>query len=395
MRSFLIGVSTVLGLLLLLNLLPIVLFPDTPAPTNSRWELRTEKLDGKLEPAQNAMQAFSQASQQLRLEGIEPRGFLQPDSWIQSEAARLIGRNEAALQALERGAKLERSQSGLRDLNVQTREAFEQASLNSGLIGAAQATNVLLVRAKLKLLSSDDAGAWTDMQTALRVGQRILEARGDSLQFEIGASVWNAALTEMRLALAKTDFKPEVWRAPLAFLQRFAMSDSAVLETLRTDFYYGELLLQNPRPAFPANLVPRGYSLQPNRSRQALVKALDEQFALNQNCAQLKAFTAPKRENPMWFELNSLGRSAVGAALGAAETAITACQMRQNLNATVILIALRAEQARAGQRAPSLEALRDWLPTRPNDPFGNKDFLYEPQNQLLRGANGIGYRLEF
>jgi hypothetical protein len=391
MRSFSIGVLIVLGFLLLVNTLPAVFFPDAPSPNTSRWNVTLEPL----EPNQNAMQALAEASQQLKLEGVEPRGFLQPDSWIQSEAARLIGRNEAALKALERGAKLERSQSALRDPSVQSLGGFEQASFNSGLIGAAQATNVLLVRAKLKLFSDDDAGAWADLQTALRVGQRILEAKGDSLQLEIGASVFNATLTEMRLALAKTNFEPNLWRAQLETLQEFKLSDDLVLETLRTDFRYGELRLENPRPAFPANLMPRAYSLHPNRSRAALMTASEEQFALNQNCAKLKAFAPPQRENPKWFELNALGKSAVNAALGNAETAIMACQARQNLNATMILIALRAEQTRAGQRAPSLEALRDWLPARPNDPFGNKDFLYEPQNQLLRGENGIGYKLEF
>ncbi len=391
MRSFLIGVLAVLGLLLLANTLPLAFFPDAPTQLESRWKVRLQSL----EPIQNAMQAFAEASQALKLEGVEPRGFLQPDAWIQSEAARLIGRNEAALQALERSSRLERSLSALRDPSVQSLELFEQASFNSGLIGAAQAANVLLLRAKLKLFSDDDLGAWADLRTTLDVGQRMISASGDSLQFEIGTTVFNAALTEMRLALARSNFKPDVWKRELEALQRFGLRDDMVLESLRTDYRYGELLLQNPRPAFPANIVPRAYSLQVNRSRGALAAALQEQFELSQNCAELKRYVPPKRENPLWFELNSLGRVAVAKAVGGGGTALTACQVRQNLNATIIIMALRAEQITKGRLPQRLEALPNWLNARPTDPFSGKDFLYEPQNKLLRSTNGLGFRLGF
>jgi hypothetical protein len=391
MRSFLIGVLAVLGLLLLLNALPVALFPDAPASQEAQWNATLEQL----EPDQNAMQAFAAASQALKLNGVEPRGFLQPEGWIQSEAARLIGRNEAALQALERGANMKRSLSGLRDPSVQSLESFEQTSFNSGLIGAAQAANVLLVRAKLKLFSGDDLGAWADLRTALGVGQRMLEARGDSLQLEIGAAVFNAALTEMRLALSRSNFASDFWKRELEALQRFGLNDAMVLEQLRTDYRYGDLLLQHPRPAFPANIVPKAYSLQINRSRNALAAALQQQFELSQNCAALKDHVASKRENPLWFELNSLGRSAISAALGNGETAITVCQVRQNLNATVVMMALRAQQIKTGRLPARLEDLRTWLPRRPTDQFSGQDFLYEPQNKLLRGSNGLGYQFEF
>ncbi len=410
MRSFLIGVGVVLALLLGLNFgLPLFVPDQVSAPRDNLLpQLET------LEPDQNAFTLFSQAVSKLDLKGIEPRLFLQPGNWIQSEAARLLGRNEAALTLFEQGIAKAKALSRARDPQFSTFDLVNLQALPRDVQGWHQLSELLLLKANLNLVAGNAAEAWKYHILVWKAANLIRNAKGTLLELDVGDSLGQLALAQMRTSFRRSQFEDKTWRAMLIELQNLAPKTTALEENLKSERRFFMLALDAAAGKTPSQtlkigvasplvqFIPKGYALQGGKTLETYTLWLEGILKRAGNCPEAKEAEAPTA--PAFLNNNPLAPNSIGNALLTSWVppyglATRTCKLEQAFRATQINLALHATVALTeGVPPTNIQALEGrYFEKLPIDPFSANDqgFQWDINGKLLRSEDGTGYSVEF
>ncbi len=409
MRSFLIGVGSILLFILGFNFGLPLLSPDQPSPPRPQLE----PVLTSLAPEKNALTVFSQASQKLALRSIEPRIFLQSGNWIQSEAARLTSSNTEALTLLEQGVALGGALSNARDPQYNTFDAINLEALPRDAQNWHQLCELMLVRAKLNLLSNKTENAWQDMLTVLRAAKLIREAKGTLLELDVGDSLTQLALAQIRASLRQSQLTDTIWKQHLRDIQNLAPAQDALLESLKSEHRFflfaldaaaGKTVAKTLNITISSPFVrffPRAYTLQHGKTLEQYNLWVENIIKRSNNCPEAK--DAEPAQLPGFVTANALAANAVGNALLTSWVptfglATRACKIFQAHNATQISIAIHAAvSATKGVVPTNLENLNRYFSKIPTDPFAinNQGFQWDVNGKLLRSADGTGFSIEF
>ncbi len=410
MRPFLVGIALVFVLLLGFNLGLPLFAPDQPSPTRAN-------LEPKLEPVPdlgNALPFFSRATAKMDLKKIEPRLFLQPGNWIQSEAARLLSGNTEALETFEVGIAKNKSFSPARDPYFQTYDQVSVVALPRDVQGWHQLGELLLLRANLKLKSGDSKGAWQDFFLVWKAANLIRNSKGSLLELDVGDSLGQLVLAQMRNAMRASQFEDKTWRSLLKNLQSQAPSSTALEESLKSERRFFRLALdaatgKTPNQTLQINVasplvrfMPKAYALQSGKTLETYTLWLEGILQRAGNCPEAKEAEAPA--NPSFLNTNPLIPNSIGNALLTSWVppyglATRTCKLEQAFRATQVTLALHATVALTqGVPPANINALEGrYFDKMPTDPFSasNQGFQWDINGKLLRSEDGTGYNVEF
>jgi hypothetical protein len=410
MRPFLIGVGVVLVLLFGFNFLLPLFAPDQTSPPRANLEPKLETIL----VTSNALALFSEAAAKINLRGIEPRIFLQPGNWIQSEAARLTSSNLDAITTFERGIAKTQSLSRARDPQYADFDAVNVAALPRDVQAWHQLSELILLRANLYLQSGDAKSAWQDYFLVWKAANLIRNAKGSLLELDVGDSLAQLVLTQMRGAMRQSTFDDQTWRNLLKDLQAQALNPSALEESLRSERRFFKLALdaatgktagQTLRINVSSPIVrfmPSAYSLQTGKTLETYTLWLEGILSRAGNCPEAKDAQSPT--DPAFLSTNPLAVNSVGNALLRSwippyGLATRACKLTQAYRATQVSLALHATSALTKGIPPAnIDVLEGrYFENMPIDPFSaaNKGFQWDINGKILRSEDGTGYSVEF
>jgi hypothetical protein len=410
MRPFFIGVGLVLALLLGFNLGLPLFFPDITSPPRVNLEPKLETIASDTD----ALARFSVAAAKMNLRGIEPRIFLQPGNWIQSEAARLTGGNVDAMATFERGIAKNKSLSRARDPQFADFNAVNVAALPRDVKGWHQLGELVLLRANLYLKSGDAKSAWQDYFLVWRAAHLIRNGKGSLLELDVGDSLAQLALTQMRGAMRQSTFDDQTWRNLLKDLQNQAPDANALEESLKSERRFFTLALdaatgktsgQNIRINVSSPIVrfiPSAYALQPGKTLETYTLWLEGILSRSRNCPEAKDAQSPT--DPVFLNTNPLAANSVGNALLRSwippyGLATRTCKLTQAYRATQVSLALHATSALTEGVPPANIGVLEgrYFDKMPTDPFSgsNNGFQWDLNGKILRSEDGTGYSVEF
>lgn len=410
MRPFLIGVGFVLVLVFGFNFLLPLFAPDQASPARVNLEPRLETIPTD----NNALALFSVAASEMNLRGIEPRIFLQPGNWIQSEAARLKTSNLDAIATFERGIAKAKSLSRARDPQYADFNAVDVAALPRDVKAWHQLGELVLLRANLSLQSGDPKSAWQDYFLVWKAANLIRNAKGSLLELDVGDSLAQLALTQMRGAMRQSTLDDQTWRDLLKSLQTQAPDSTALEESLKSERRFFMLALdaatgktagQTLRINVSSPIVrfmPSAYSLQAGKTLETYTLWLEGILKRSNNCPEAKDAQSPT--DPAFLNTNPLAANSVGNALLRSwippyGLATRTCKLTQAYRATQVSLALHATSALTeGVPPANIEVLEGrYFDKLPTDPFSaaNKGFQWDINGKILRSEDGTGYSVEF
>ena len=410
MRPFLIGVACVLLLLLGLNFgLPLV-FSDQSSPPRANLEplLKT------MPKTDNALTFFSQAAEKFDIRGIEPRMFLTPANWVQSEASRLVTENAAAISLFEQGVAKGQSLSHARDPQYSTFDAINVEALPRDVKSWHQIGELVLIRANLHLLIGDAKSAWQDYFLVWKAANLIRNANGSLLELDVGDSLTQLALTQMRGAMRQSKLTDQAWRDLLAQLQAAPPSRTALEESLKSERRFFRLALDAAsgktssttlQVAVSSPLVrfiPKGYALQSGKTLETYTAWLEGILKRSRNCPE--AISAEPPAAPAFLDTNPFVANSIGNALLTSwippyGLATRACKLEQAYRVTQISLALHATALLTDGVPPANIGVLEgrYFDKLPLDPFSaaGKAFAWDINGKILRSEDGTGYSVDF
>ena len=410
MRPFLIGVGFVLVLLFGFNFGLPLFAPDQASPPRVNLEPKL----GTILATTNALTLFSEAAAKMNLRGIEPRIFLQSGNWIQSEAARLTSGNLEAIANFEGGIAKTQSLSRARDPQYADFDAVNVAALPRDVKAWHQLGELVLLRANLYLQSGDPKSAWQDYFLVWKAANLIRNAKGSLLELDVGDSLAQLVLTQMRGAMRQSTFDDLAWRKLLKELQDQAPDPLSLKESLKSERRFFRLALdaatgktagQTLRINVSSPIVrfmPSAYSLQTGKTLETYTLWLEGILKRAGNCPEAKEAQSPT--DPAFLNTNPLAANSVGNALLRSwippyGLATRACKLTQAYRATQVSLALHAATALTEGVPPANIGVLEgrYFDKMPIDPFSpnNTGFQWDINGKILRSADGTGYSVEF
>ncbi len=410
MRPFLVGIALVFVLLLGFNLGLPLFAPDQPSVSRASLEPKLETIANN----QNALLSFSVAVPLMELRKIEPRLFLQPGNWIQSEASRLVSGNAEAIKAFEVGVAKNNSLSRARDPQYKNYNEVNVAALPRDVQGWHQLGELVLLRANLYLKSGDAKAAWQDYFLVWKAANLIRNAKGSLLELDVGDSLGQLVLAQMRSAMRTSQFDDKTWRGLLKNLQNQAPNSAALEESLMSERRFFRLALdaatgktpnQNLRINVASPLVrfmPKAYALQDGKTFETYTLWLEGILKRAGNCPEAKDAQVPS--NPSFLNTNpwlpnSIGNTLLTSWVPPYGLATRTCKLEQAFRATQVTLALHATVALTeGVPPANINVLEGrYFDKMPIDPFSasQQGFQWDINGKLLRSEDGTGYNVEF
>jgi hypothetical protein len=409
MRSFLYGVVFVAVLFFGFNFGLPLLSPDQGSPPRPNLEPELSTIP----ESDNALALFSQAASKMNLRGIEPRLFLQQGGWIASEASRLTTENAEAMRLFVAGIEKTTSRSKARDPQYSTFDAVNVEALPRDVQGWHQLAELLLLRANLYLTSGDPKSAWRYYFLVWRAANLIRNSHGSLIELDVGDSLAQLALAQMRNAMRQSKFDDATWRELLRQLEQAPLEQTALVESLKSERRFFALALdaasgKTPSQSLRVNVasplvrfLPKAYALQPQKTLETYTVWLEDIVKRSSNCP--KAIATEPPNPPSFLNANPLAANGVGNALLLSwippyGLATRACKLEQAYRATQISLALHAATILTEGMPPSNLAVLEgsYFEKLPTDPFAdNKNFQWDINGKILRSADGTGYSFEF
>jgi hypothetical protein len=377
---------------------------DAAAPEDADLSIKLENLPDD----QNAWKVLIEGAKNLKLGGIEPRGFFAENAFIASAADQLMSGNKPALQALERAAKLTQARSPASSPDVTIFSEYNVRSLEPSLLGARQLAELGLVRAEISWRSNQSADAWRDLMMVARLGSVLRTAKGTLLEQVVADTITRLALERLRIALPFLKFSNSEWRTKFAELEAIPVGREPYVDALRVDYRItkmaiqaetakpGSVVKQSGNPLQFARLIlPRAYNFQPNRSLAWLADHTRASMIDARSCPPgLSSDTSSKQ---LTSEINSPNANVIGQAILVRTTENTQsditeqCALELAKSAALITSGIQAFKTQFDSLPSKLEDLRTiGLQTIPSDTYSNgKPFQFDGKAATLRSESGL------
>jgi hypothetical protein len=395
-----------IALLLVAVVALFVLAPkDTAVPEDADLSIKLENLADD----QNAWKALIEGAKSLKLGGIEPRGFFAENAFIPSAADQLLSGNKAALQALERAARLTQARSPASSPDVTVFSEYNARSLEANLLGARQLAELGLVRAEVSWRSGQSADAWRDLMMVARLGSVLRGANGTLLEQVVADTITRLSLERLRIALPLLKFSGSEWRTKFAELETIPIGREPYVNALRLNYRIAKMAIQaetakpgsvvkqsgNPLQ-FLRLLLPRAYNFQPNRSLAWLAEHTRASIIDARSCPPGLSSEASSKQ--LGQEINALNANVIGQAILVRTTENTQsditeqCALELSKSAALITSGVQAFKTQFDSLPSKLEDLRTiGLPAIPVDPYapGGKTFEFDAKAATLRSVSGL------
>jgi hypothetical protein len=382
---------------------------DVTAPEDTDLSIKLENLPDD----QNAWKVLIEGAKNLKLGGIEPRGFFAENAFIASAADQLMSGNKPALQALKRAAQLTQARSPASSPDVTVFSEYNVRSFEPSLLGARQLAELGLVRAEISWRSNQSADAWRDLMMVARLGSVLRTAKGTLLEQVVADTITRLALERLRIALPLLKFSNDEWRKKFSELEAIPVGREAYVDALRVDYRISKMAIQaetakpgsvvkqsgNPLQ-FMRLLLPRAYNFQPNRSLEWLADHTRASMVDARSCPPgLSAETASKQ---LTTEINSPNANVIGQAILVRTTENTQsdlteqCALELAKSAALITSGIQAFKTQFNSLPAKLEDLRTiGLQNIPTDTYSNgKPFQFDGKAATLRSESGLLIQLE-
>jgi hypothetical protein len=377
---------------------------DVTVPEDADLSIKLENLPDD----QNAWKVLIEGAKNLKLGGIEPRGFFAENAFIASAADQLMSGNKPALQALEKAAKLTQARSPASSPDVTVFSEYNARSFEPNLLGARQLAELGLVRAEVSWRSNQSADAWRDLMMVARLGSVLRTAKGTLLEQVVADTITRLALERLRIALPFLKFSASEWRKKFAELEAIPVGREPYVDALRVDYRItkmaiqaesakpGSVVKQSGNPLqFARLLLPRAYNFQPNRSLEWLTQHTRASMTDARSCPPgLSAETSSKQ---LTTEINSPNANVIGQAILVRTTENTQsditeqCALELAKSAALITSGIQAFKTQFNSLPAKLEDLRTvGLQNIPSDTYSNgKPFQFDGKAATLRSESGL------
>jgi hypothetical protein len=377
---------------------------DVAAPEDADLSIKLENLPDD----QNAWRALIEGAKNLKLGGIEPRGFFTENAFIASAADQMMSNNKPALQALERAAQLTRARSSASSPDVTVFSEYNARSFQPNLLGARQLAELGLVRAEISWRSGQSADAWRDLMLVARLGSVLRTAKGTLLEQVVADTITRLALERLRIALPFLKFSNAEWRKKFAELEAIPVAREPYVDALRVDYRItkmaiqaetakpGSVVKQSGNPLQSLRLIlPRAYNFQPNRSLEWLAQHTRASMIDVRSCPPgLSSEVAGKQ---LSSEINAPNANVIGQAILVRTTENTQsdlteqCALELAKSAAIITSGIQAFKTQFDSLPSKLEDLRTvGLQTIPTDTYSNgKPFQFDGKAATLRSESGL------
>jgi hypothetical protein len=382
---------------------------DVAAPEDADLSIKLENLPDD----QNAWKVLIEGAKNLKLGGIEPRGFFAENAFIASAADQLMSGNKPALRALEKAAQLKQARSSASSPDVTVFSEYNVRSFESSLLGARQLAELGLVRAEISWRSSQSQDAWRDLMMVARLGSVLRTAKGTLLEQVVADTITRLALERLRIALPFLKFPASEWRTKFAELEAIPVGREAYVDALRVDYRItkmaiqaeavkpGSVVKQSGNPLqFARLLLPRAYNFQPNHSLTWLADHTRASMIDARSCPPgLSAETSSKQ---LTTEINSPNANVIGQAILVRTTENTQsdlteqCALELAKSAALITSGIQAFKTQFDSLPSKLEDLQTiGLQNIPTDTYSNgKPFQFDGKAATLRSESGLLIQLE-
>jgi hypothetical protein len=382
---------------------------DATAPEDADLSIKLENLTDD----QNTWKVLIEGAKNLKLGGIEPRGFFAENAFIASAADQLMSGNKPALQALEKAAQLKQARSPASSPDVTIFSEYNARSLEPNLLGARQLAELGLVRAEISWRSNQSADAWRDLMMVARLGSVLRTAKGTLLEQVVADTITRLALERLRIALPLLKFSGNEWRTKFAELEAIPVGREPYIDALRVDYRItkmaiqaeaakpGSVVKQSGNPLQRLRLIlPRAYNFQPNRSLGWLADHTRASMIDVRSCPPGRSSETSGKQ--LTAEINSPNANVIGQAILVRTTENTQsdlteqCALELAKSAAIITSGIQAFKTQFNSLPSKLEDLRTvGLQNIPSDTYSNgKPFQFDGKAATLRSESGLLIQLE-
>jgi hypothetical protein len=377
---------------------------DIAAPEDTDLSIKLENLPDD----QNAWKALIEGAKNLKLGGIEPRGFFAENAFIASAADQLMSANKPALQALERAAQLTQARSPASSPDITIFSEYNARSFEPSLLGARQLAELGLVRAEVSWRSNQSQDAWRDLMMVARLGSVLRSAKGTLLEQVVADTITRLALERLRIALPFLKFSGSEWRTKFVELEAIPVGREAYVDALRVDYRITKMAIQaestkpgsvvkqsgNPLQALRL-ILPRAYNFQANRSLEWLADHTRASMIDARSCPLGRSSEVNGKQ--LTTEINSPNANVIGQAILVRTTENTQsdlteqCALELAKSAALITSGIQAFKTQFDSLPAKLEDLRTvGLQTIPSDTYSNgKPFQFDGKAATLRSESGL------
>jgi hypothetical protein len=240
---------------------------------------------------------------------------------------------------------------------------------------------------------------WEAFQEALglvRLGRRLQESRGRMIHYLVGSAVKAHGVQRMRGWVGSTRLTPQQLAIIVAELERIPADGTAAAETLKVEYQVTVATLSDVRagrvrPGEWDSLVPIKYLPVYNHGKtkrlfanatRVVIDSLDVPYSQ----AKHPDFGRYVHPNRLKFILggNLAGESCFWQAMPARDLTKSRCQENVNLEATRVLLAMRAYQAKHGRLPGDLaELVPEFIDAVPTDAFNGEPLHYLPGQKVI------------
>ena len=347
-------------------------------------------------PGRNAFRDLFEASRLLDWPDEEAasrvRALARFDGWDPDAARDLLERNREALDAL--GRALERS-----ELEISTAELSIDPEGNEPPPFVLWRSLIELqnLRGALRLHEGDPEGALEDALSGLRLGSRLLSARGAGLVHAmLGLALGRSALEQLEAQLGRASLRADAARRAIREIESAREGDAWARIWAYEYREMRDALVSAFESSADGPWLPSSYVLQPNRTLQSLADLFRRQKSNSVlPCDEMESISRDRTRSPLSRARLYLGPNSIGNIL--IEIAAPSydgfhrnrCAFESRASAMQAAIALRARLDARGELPAALEELvPELLDAVPLDGFRGEPLHYSRDLRELGSSTG-------
>ena len=377
----------------------VYLSKDDPPPNDA--DLRLERLN--IPDKENAFTYFELAGENVyelpEIEGEEGQtkfyAMMRGEAWDEELAERVLNGNEKAFEYLEQGLECTK---------------IEFPELKAGFASPLPALSRWRRVGKLKALQGgllfrrgNEAEAFEAYLAVFKFGQMVENGRGALIPFILGEGIKNDGLDCIRAYLPKTTLEPEELLACCDTLREYEDDSQGLADSMRIEYMVraGEIdSFAQGRGNLGSELqftdgvfwvTNHGYFFKPNGTKTLLAKffraGIDDITRPPAEWAAPKLFARVRLPGvaSFLFRPNGVGRASALLLLPPfTKSSTRRLEIRAELSATRLLIALKCYKMRTGKLPQTLDALvPDYIDKIPADNFDGQPMRYSAEKKLI------------
>jgi len=313
------------------------------------------------------------------------------EAWNKKLAARIIKKNQKAFEHLRQG---------LEQARMEPPEASGLDALIPVYAGWRKLARLKTIHAAALQRRGEHKKALDQAMSAVKFGHMIESGRGPILQYLVGLSVKETALSSLRARLADANLKRQQLKDYLEGLAAYVTDPDALADSLRAEYAFGLKLMDDLYPHRAGDSekeTPKHDSVfQSDKMRTMYADTLRTYIgnAAKPRCDHVEPQLVDKGADKAFEKMPPAELASRPDAMGMMvcmtlippldKLLMEKCRENVSVAATRILIALKCHKMKTGKLPGTLDALvPDYIDKIPSDDFDGKPMRYSPKKKLI------------